>query len=495
MTGGCLYWARTGTIRVPPWPGKVPGTAGDSRTPLDVALYVGFLGALAVAIVLPGVGDSDLNLLRAGNEGLVSAAPVIVAIVLLILLGLRDKVAFLAARSEQYLPALVFFAFFPFVDMIMAAKLLIVIVWCGAATSKISRHFAPVIPPMVSNTPWLSSRTVKKMHYRDFPEDLRPSERATGLAHIGGTFVEFCVPLVLLFSHNWTVTVIAACVMIGFHLFITSTFPLAVPLEWNVLFMYITAFLFLGYPAGDGYDLSAMDGGLLALTVASLVFFPILGNLRPDLVSFLPSMRQYSGNWATAMWAFAPGGEEKLNTGIKKPAPMQKQQLTAIYGEEAAEVVMQQLLGWRALHSQGRALNSIMMNQLGRDIDTYTLREAEFSCNAIVGFNFGDGHLHKESLIESIQRRCHYAPGEFLVVWIESEPIFNGRQQYWVMDAAVGIVERGSYVVADAVVEQPWLPNGPIKVDVTWRKDGYQRVSHPALDAGPGAAAEPQVLA
>ena len=43
--------------------------------------------------------------------------------------------------------------------------------------------------------------------------------------------------------------------MIGYHLFIISTFPLAVPLEWNVLFMYLTAFLFLGYPAQHGYGL------------------------------------------------------------------------------------------------------------------------------------------------------------------------------------------------------------------------------------------------
>ena len=75
---------------------------------------------------------------------------------------------------------------------------------------------------------------------------------------------------------------------------------------------------------------------------------------------------------------------------------MQKDQLAAIYGEEAAEIVLQQTLAWRAMHSQGRGLNSVMINQLGDDIDTYTLREAEFSCNAIVGFNFGDGHLHDQ---------------------------------------------------------------------------------------------------
>ena len=100
----------------------------------------------------------------------------------------------------------------------------------------------------VSNTPWLFVKRIKRLHYRNFPEDLRPSERAVGLAHVGGTFVEFVTPLILLFSHNHTVTVAAVVLMLGFHAFIISTFPLAVPLEWNALFMYIAAFLFLGYP-------------------------------------------------------------------------------------------------------------------------------------------------------------------------------------------------------------------------------------------------------
>jgi hypothetical protein len=230
-----------------------------------------------------------------------------------------------------------------------------------------------------------------------------------------------------------------------------------------------------------------MDTGLLVVTVGGMLVLPILGELRPDLVSFLPGLRQYSGNWASAMWAFAPGAEQKLNEHIVKASPMQKDQLAAIYGEQEAEVVMQQLLGWRAMHSQGRGLNSVMINQLGDDMDVYTPREAEFSCNALTGFNFGDGHFHDEHLIEAIQKRCAYAPGEFIVVWVEAEPIGNGRQQYWVMDAAVGVVERGSWSVKEAVAEQPWLPNGPIATQVDWRLSGYVRVSH-----GPGPVVQTQ---
>ena len=466
FTAGWRHYARPGTIRLPPWPENVPFTRGDERTGLDAALYLAVLASLVVALVLPSA-----------TNGRVATAAIIPVIVGLVVLGLRDKVFFLAARGEQYVPALIFFAFFPFVDMIVAAKLLIVIVWCGAAFSKFGRHFANVIPPMVSNTPWLTVKRIKRLHYRSFPEDLRPSERAVGLAHIGGTLVEFVTPLVLLFSHNHTVTVAAVVLMLGFHAFIISTFPLAVPLEWNALFMYIAAFLFLGYPNQSGYGLENMDPLLLILTVGGLVFFPVLGNVRPDLVSFLPSMRQYAGNWATGLWALAPGAEEKLDTNIIKAAKMQKRQLTDTYGEREAEVVMQQILGWRALHSQGRGLNSVMMNHLGDDIDTYTLREGEFCCNAIVGFNFGDGHLHDRRMIEAVQKRCRFAPGELIVVWAESEALGSGRQKYLVIDAAVGVVECGSWSVKDAVSEQPWLPNGPIPTEISAHRPGYERVS------------------
>ena len=58
MTGGFRYYARVGTIRVPPWPGKVPFTKGDERTWFDVALYVGFLAAIVVALALPGTNKA-----------------------------------------------------------------------------------------------------------------------------------------------------------------------------------------------------------------------------------------------------------------------------------------------------------------------------------------------------------------------------------------------------------------------------------------------------
>ena len=130
MTGGIRFWARPHTIRLRPWR-RVPFTAGTGA-PGSTSRCMSCWSS-AVALVLPGVpSDSLAAVLPHNASGLVNPAVLIVPIVLLVLIGLRDKTIFLAARGEQYLPALVFFAVLPFVDMIIALKLLIVTVWFGA---------------------------------------------------------------------------------------------------------------------------------------------------------------------------------------------------------------------------------------------------------------------------------------------------------------------------------------------------------------------------
>jgi uncharacterized membrane protein YkgB len=468
MTGGILFWARPGTIRLRPWK-WMPFTTGDRRTWFDVILYLALLISVAIPLFSPGAHSDSLSRVMPDNtSGLVSPALLIAPVVLLVVMGLRDKIVFLGARGEQYLPALVFFTVLPFVDMIIALKLLIVVVWVGAGVSKFGKHFSNVVPPMVSNSPSMPFKWIKRAHYRDFPRDLRPSRIADMMAHAAGTTVEIATPLVLLFSTNKWLTLAAVVVMVAFHLFIVSTFPLAVPLEWNVLFAYASVFLFLGFPAADGYAVTDMSSPwLTALLVGALVFFPILGNFRPDKVSFLPSMRQYAGNWASAVWAFTPGAEAKLNK-VTRTAKNQVDQFVEFgYEPQWAEITMQSTIAWRTMHSQGRGLFSVLLKTLP-DINTRTVREAEFTCNSLIGFNFGDGHLHDEDLITAVQRQAVFEPGELVVVWVESQGWGSKVQHYKVIDAALGVIERGTWKVADAVAEQPWLPNGPIPTDVTW---------------------------
>jgi uncharacterized membrane protein YkgB len=489
MTGGIRFWARPGTIRLRPWK-WVPFTNGDRRTWFDVALYLALLVSVAIPLFSPGVHSDSLSAAIPGNtSGLVNPALLVAPMVLLVLMGLRDKTIFLGARGEQYLPALFFFTVLPFVDMIIALKLLIVVVWVGAGVSKFGKHFGNVIPPMVSNSPAIPFKWLKRAHYRDFPRDLRPSRVADTMAHVAGTTVEIIAPLVLLFSTNKWLTVAAVVMMVAFHLFIISTFPLAVPLEWNVLFAYATIFLFLGFPAWQGYSVTDMSSPwLTAAIVAGLVFFPILGNFRPDKVSFLPSMRQYAGNWASAVWAFAPGAEQKLNKVTRSSKNQLDQFVDFGYEPQWAEITMQHSIAWRTLHSQGRGLFSVLLKTLP-DIDTRTVREGEFVCNSLIGFNFGDGHLHNEDLIAAVQKEAGFEPGELVIAWVESQAWGSKVQHYKLIDAALGVIERGTWKVADAVAEQPWLPNGPIPTQVTWSLAGTGEKLREEQDHGHGALA------
>jgi hypothetical protein len=470
MTGGYRFWAKINTIRLRPWK-AVPFTDGDRRTWFDVIVYLALLAAVVAALVAPGVHSDSLSAVLPDNaSGLVNPALLIAPMLLLIVIGLRDKTIFLAARGEQYLPALLFFATLPFVDMIIAGKLLIATVWIWAGISKFGLHFTNVIPPMVSNSPTLPIKWLKRAHYRNFPEDLRPSHLATFMAHGPGSFVEIVAPLTLLLSPWPWLTFGAAAVMVCFHLFIISTFPLAVPVEWNVLFAYVTVFLFLGFPNWHGYAIWDMSSPWLTVALLiGLCFFPVLGNLRPDLVSFLPAMRQYAGNWASAVWTFTPGAEQKLNRVTRSAPNTVDQYINFGWDPVDAEVFTQQVTAWRALHSQGRGLYSVLLKSLP-DIDTRTVREGEMSCNTIIGFNFGDGHLHNEDLIAAIQSEAQFEPGEFVIAWVESQPIHKKTQEYKLIDAALGVIERGTWNVSDLVDEQPWLPNGPIPLNVTWQQ-------------------------
>jgi hypothetical protein len=109
------------------------------------------------------------------------------------------------------------------------------------------------------------------------------------------------------------------------------------------------------------------------------------------------------------------------------------------------------------MHSHGRALFSLVPRACGPAHDTdYLLLEGELVAGVVLGWNFGDGHLHNEQLVDALQERCHFAPGEVRVVMLEAQPIQRQAQQYRLVDAATGVLERGEVLVRDMVAAQPW---------------------------------------
>jgi hypothetical protein len=458
--GSILYWLRPGTIRMPPWPGRIPFTKGDNRTPVDALLYGALLVLLLIAVCSDGAGPVPA---LGTTVGVLPAWQIWAVLGVLAVLGLRDKVIFLAARGEVYASFTVAFLFAGYgVDMILGAKLVCLVIWLGAATSKLNKHFPFVISTMMSNNPVFRPRFIKRQFFEHFPDDLRPGRLSRWLAHFS-TAIEGLVPLVLFFSHGSWPTAIAAFVMLCFHFGILSSIPMGVPLEWNVFMMFSVLALFVGHASIGLSDLTTPLPVLLFAVVAGTV---VLGNLFPRKVSFLPGMRYYAGNWDTTLWCIKPSAEAKIANGVVAISSMPAAQLEKFYGsKEAAQIPMYMGYAFRAFNTHGRALFTLAHRAMaGYNEDDYVLTDGERVTSTAIGWNFGDGHFSNEQLVAALHKRCHFEPGEVRVVMLDAQPIHRQTQQYRLVDAATGEFERGYVRVADMVTRQPWADDVPVHV-------------------------------
>ncbi|HXO24430.1 MAG TPA: DUF3556 domain-containing protein [Streptosporangiaceae bacterium] len=458
--GSILYWLRPGTIRLPPWPARLPFTKGDNRTLFDALLYGALLVLLVIAIFSDGTGPMPA---LGTTVGVLPAWQIWAVLGVLAVLGLRDKVIFLAARGEVYASFTVAFLFAGYgVDLILGAKLVCLVIWLGAATSKLNKHFPFVISTMMSNNPMFRPRFIKRLFFEHFPDDLRPGWRSRWLAHFS-TAIEGLVPLVLFFSHGGWPTAIAAFVMLCFHFGILSSIPMGVPLEWNVFMMFSVLALFVGHASIGLGDLTTPLPILLFAVVAGTV---VLGNLFPRKVSFLPGMRYYAGNWDTTLWCIKPSAEAKIANNVVAIASMPAAQLEKFYGsKEAAQVPMYMGYAFRAFNTHGRALFTLAHRVMaGHNEDDYVLTDGERVTSTAIGWNFGDGHFSNEQLVAALHKRCHFEPGEVRVVMLDAQPIHRQTQRYRLVDAATGEFERGYVRVADMVTRQPWADDVPVHV-------------------------------
>jgi hypothetical protein len=324
---------------------------------------------------------------------------------------------------------------------------------------------------MTSNNALLRStlfNPIKHLLYLDPVNDLRPSWLPKMMAHVGGTTAEFLVPGILVFiadGQPWRWYLIWFMVM--FHLNILSNLPMGVPLEWNVFFIFSLFYLFGHYGAIHATDLRSPL--LLVILIVALAMVPI-GNLFPEKISFLPAMRYYAGNWATSIWCFRAGAEDTMEANIVKSSALVINQLAKLYDPVTAEIVTDKTSAFRAMHTHGRALNGLLPRALGSQANEadYSVREGEIVAGPLVGWNFGEGHLHNEQLLAAVQRRCHFEDGEVRVIILEGQPIHTQRQWYRIVDAKTGLIEAGYVEVADMLSRQPWPePGDEFPVHVT----------------------------
>ncbi len=472
--GGPLYWLRPGCLRLPPFPNHVPLTKGTRRTLVDVALALGLYGSLGYLLLSSGETITNADALAVFGDvqaGQLDPAAVAVALGFMGLLGLRDKVTFMQTRPDVFGPMLIAFLF-PLGNMVIACQLALFFVWIGAASSKLTHHFTYVVQAMVSNTPWNRSKFAKRQLYKNHPESLQPSKQAHFGAHLG-TFLEFSFPVLLLLGNGGTLTAIAVAVALIFHIHITSTFPLGVPLEWNLFMMFGIVWLFGEYA---DVPFSSLDNPLLiAVIILCGVVIPTLGRFFPERFSFLWAMLYYAGNWTTSWWLFRKEGdiERRVDDGITKSSKSAGTQVAKLYDEDLAELTLYKGLAFRSMHSHGRALNGLLP-RLVDDVEAYSVREGEFVAGGLLGWNFGEGHFHGAQLLEAVQEQMDLAEGDIRVVTLESQPTYqfrNGKQRYTLYDVKTGAFEQGTVRVKEMISREPWLDEtGTIPVEDVQRR-------------------------
>jgi hypothetical protein len=486
--GGPLYWLRPGCMRLPPFPDHVPLTKGTTRTWFDVLLALGVYGGLGYLLFSNGEPITDPDALAIfGNVQAGQLAPeaVAVAIGFMVLLGLRDKVSFMQLRPDVFLPLFITFLF-PLGNMVIASQLILFFVWIGAASSKLTHHFTYVVQAMVSNTPWNRSKFAKKQLYRDHPNSLQPSRQAHLTAHLG-TVLEFAFPILLLIANGPPLLTIAVIVALVFHIHITSTFPLGVPLEWNLFMIFGIVWLWAEY--GDVAWSTLDNPVLIAVIVLFGVVLPTIGRFFPERFSFLWSMLYYAGNWSTTWWLFRKQGEieDRVDGEVVKSSGFAKTQITAMYDADTAEVTMYKGLAFRSMHSHGRALNGLLPRAVD-DVEAYGVREGEFVAGPLLGWNFGDGHFHGAQLLAAVQERMNLDEGDIRVITLESQPTYrfrDAKQHYKLHDVRNGVFEEGYVRVKEMIAREPWLDeSGTIPVEDVETRGAAQTPSDRAQAAG-----------
>lgn len=432
--GASTYYLRPGTIKIPLF-----RSLGDTRNWFDVLLYAALLVSCIAACLAP-----ELTPLR-----------ILPVLVLLPLLGLFDTQIYLAARGDVWVPAL--YAFLFPAQTGDALLLTWFAVWFWAAFSKLTPTFTSVVGVMVSNSPFLRFDWLKKLMYLDYPNDLRLSRTADLMAHFG-TLVEFVLPILLLLgsTFGWPAELMHGC-LIGitlFHAFIFFNVPVGVPMEWNVVMVYGAWVLFGMHP--EYSVLEVTHPAIIALYVILLMVVPLIGNCFPRYVSFLLSMRYYAGTWPYSVWLFRRGCKlEKLDPNLVKTSPDVRHQLRLLYNDHTIEQILSRQIAFRLMHLPSRALH-LLLPRAVEHIDDYYWTDGEFVAGEVIGWNFGDGHLHGEKLLASVQRRCGFAEGELRVIAVESPQWHNGRMHWRILDAATGLMEEGTATVHEFKDDPCW---------------------------------------
>src|SRR6185295_19613197 len=89
-------------------------------------------------------------------------------------------------------------------------------------------------------------------------------------------------------------------------------------------------------------------------------------------------------------------------------------------------------------------------------LEEYDWMEGELVAGIVLGWNFGDGHLHNEQLLRAVQAQCSFEETELRCIMVEAQPLGRQTLHFRILDAKKGLLEEGQADVRELRTRQPW---------------------------------------
>jgi hypothetical protein len=117
--------------------------------------------------------------------------------------------------------------------------------------------------------------------------------------------------------------------------------------------------------------------------------------------------------------------------------------------------VVSRVMAFRLMHLHGRALSTLVPRAVVHP-EAYEWVDGEVVAGMVLGWNFGEGHLHSEQLLHTVQDQCSFDEGELRCIMVESQPLGRHTLHYRIRDAKTGELEHGEADVRELRKLQPW---------------------------------------
>jgi hypothetical protein len=222
------------------------------------------------------------------------------------------------------------------------------------------------------------------------------------------------------------------------------------PIERNFLIVYGGFALFWANASTSIASVGATPFTLFS--VAICVAVPLVGDLAPSRVSLLLATRFHAGNSPHSIRLCRGDAHRKLarskmrNASIYDPLARFYDRPTAVglvgKDREGSGRIVKEVMGSRLMHLHGRALAELLPKAVDR-LDEHDGRDGEIVAGVALGWNFGDGHLHHQPLLEAIRALCDFEEGELRRSFVEAQPMLVKRLEYRVADAKTARADAG----------------------------------------------------